>query len=58
MAVYTKITKEEISTHLRNYSIGELVDFKEIIEGIDNSNFVLETTSGKFILTIFVNNAN
>ncbi len=53
MAVYTKITKEEIVSHLRNYSIGELIDFKEVIEGIDNSNFILETAKGKFILTIF-----
>ena len=53
MAVYTKVTREEITSHLRKYSIGELVDFKEILEGIDNSNFILETNQGKFILTIF-----
>ncbi len=53
MAVYTKITKTEISRHLLQYNIGELVDLKEILEGIDNSNFILTTTIGKFILTIF-----
>jgi homoserine kinase type II len=53
MAVYTKVTREEITSHLTKYSIGELVDFKEILEGIDNSNFILETNQGKFILTIF-----
>ncbi len=53
MAVYTKLARPDIERHLANYSIGSLVDFKEIIEGIDNSNFILITTSGKFILTIF-----
>jgi homoserine kinase type II len=53
MAVYTRLTQEEIATHLRNYSIGELVDFQEILAGIDNSNFILNTTQGRFILTIF-----
>lgn len=45
MAVYTKLTKEEISRHLTNYSLGDLIEFKEIIEGIDNSNFILVTSS-------------
>jgi len=53
MAVYTKITQDEITSHLKNYSLGELVAVKEIIDGIDNSNFILETTKGKFIFTIF-----
>jgi homoserine kinase type II len=53
MAVYTKLTKEEISEHLRQYDLGELVDFKEILSGIDNSNFILQTSAGKYILTIF-----
>ena len=53
MAVYTKTTKEEIANHLQNYQLGKLVDFKEIIEGIDNSNFIIVTEKGKFIFTIF-----
>lgn len=53
MAVYTKITREEISSHLSSYNIGGLLNFKEIIDGIDNSNFILETEKGKFIFTIF-----
>ncbi|MBM3579616.1 MAG: homoserine kinase [Alphaproteobacteria bacterium] len=58
MAVYTKITSEEIVNHLRNYSIGTLLSFKEILNGIDNSNFILETSEGKFILTIFESRLN
>ncbi len=53
MAVYTRLTKDEIAHHLQNYQIGSLVDFTEIMAGIDNSNFILKTTEGKFILTIF-----
>lgn len=53
MAVYTRLDAHEISLHLQNYQLGKLINFKEIIEGIDNSNFILETEKGKFILTIF-----
>jgi homoserine kinase type II len=53
MAVYTRLTRLELEEHLQKYSLGKLIDFKEIIEGIDNSNFILETEKGKFILTIF-----
>lgn len=53
MAVYTRLTKEEIANHLNeNYDIGQLQDFSEIIAGIDNSNFII-TTDQKYILTIF-----
>ncbi len=65
MAVYTKLTRSQISTHLTNYSLGKLIDFQEIIEGIDNSNFIIKTTGGadsrgdnKFILTIFESRIN
>lgn len=55
MAVHTKLTSEEISDLLKNYSIGNLLSYTEIIEGIDNSNFIIRTDQGKFILTIFEN---
>lgn len=58
MAVYTKLTQEEIALHLEKYSLGRLVNFQEIIAGIDNSNFILETEKGRFILTIFESRIN
>ncbi len=58
MAVYTRLSKAEIEKHLENYQLGKLINFKEIIEGIDNSNFVLETEKGRFILTIFEQRIN
>lgn len=58
MVVYTRLTKEEIENHLKNYPLGRLVDFKEIIDGIDNSNFIIDTEKGRFILTIFESRIN
>jgi len=58
MAVYTRLSRQEIESHLKNYSLGELIDFQEIIEGIDNSNFIITTQKGKFILTIFESRIN
>jgi len=58
MAVYTKITEPELAQHLQQYQLGKLIAFKEIIEGIDNSNFILETAQGKFIFTIFESRIN
>ena len=53
MAVYTELNKEEIICFLKLYKIGEFICFHEITEGIENSNFYLETSKGKYILTIF-----
>ena len=53
MAVYTELNKEEIICFLKLYKIGEFISFHEITEGIENSNFYLETSKGKYILTIF-----
>ena len=53
MAVYTRLTRLELEEHLQKYSLGKLIDFKEIVEGIDNSNFIFTSEKGRFILTIF-----
>ncbi len=58
MAVYTKLAKAELIDHLKQYQIGELVDFKGIVAGIDNSNFIVRTSQAKFILTIFESRIN
>ncbi len=59
MAVHTKLTNQEISDFLQqNYAIGDLISYKEIIDGIDNSNFIINTTQNKFILTIFESRIN
>ena len=53
MAVYTDVGDDELESFLSAYDIGGLVAFKGIAEGVENSNFLLETTTGRFILTLY-----
>ena len=56
MAVYTRLTKQEIIDFLADYQIGELVDFTEIIDGIDNSNFIITAIKNNVKQKIYSNN--
>jgi len=53
MAVYTDVGDEDLEQFLAAYDIGSAVAFKGIAEGVENSNFLLETTSDRFILTLY-----
>ena len=53
MAVYTKLEKGEIDNILSNYKLGKLKRFEGIKEGIENTNYSIETEKGKYILTIY-----
>jgi homoserine kinase type II len=53
MAVYTDVAADELAEFLSGYDIGELLSYKGIAEGVENSNFLLHTTSGYFILTLY-----
>jgi len=53
MAVYTDVAADELAEFLKSYEIGELLSYKGIAEGVENSNFLLHTTSGYFILTLY-----
>ena len=55
MAVYTKLNEKEIQSIINDYPIGDVVQFKGIQEGIENTNYFIRTKKGKFILTIFEN---
>lgn len=52
MAVYTQIEADALESALENFDIGELESFEGIAEGVENTNYVLKTTAGKFILTL------
>ena len=52
MAVYTKFNRKDFENILKEYSIGELNDFKGIKEGIENTNYFLKVGE-KNILTIY-----
>ena len=53
MAVYTDVAADELAEFLSHYDIGELLSYKGIAEGVENSNFLLHTTAGHFILTLY-----
>ncbi len=53
MAVYTEVSDEELERFLAEYDIGGAVAFKGIAEGVENSNFLLQTEGGTFILTLY-----
>ena len=53
MAVYTEIGDEELRTFVALYDIGEVLSCKGIAEGVENSNFLLTTEQGNFILTLY-----
>jgi homoserine kinase type II len=53
MAVYTDVAADELAEFLKGYDIGELLSYKGIAEGVENSNFLLHTSRGYFILTLY-----
>ena len=53
MAVYTDVTAEDLSQFLAGYAIGDLLAYKGIAEGVENSNFLLHASAGNFILTLY-----
>ena len=53
MAVYTDVGSEELARFLDGYDVGRLISCKGIAEGVENSNYLVETTKGRFIFTVY-----
>jgi homoserine kinase type II len=53
MAVYTDVSAEQLAEFLAGYGIGELLSYKGIAEGVENSNYLLHTSRGYFFLTLY-----
>jgi homoserine kinase type II len=53
MAVYTEVGDADLEEFLKAYDLGALLSFKGIAEGVENSNFLLRTEAGNFILTLY-----
>jgi homoserine kinase type II len=53
VAVYTTLSAAELAALIARYDVGELVSAKGIAEGVSNSNWLVETSAGRFILTMY-----
>ena len=53
MAVYTKLTENNLKEFFLKYNLGKLINYKGIPQGIENTNYSIETDKGKFVLTIY-----
>ena len=53
MAVYTEVSAEDIEGFVAEYDLGEVLSFKGIAEGVENSNYLLQTDRGHYILTLY-----
>ena len=53
MAVYTEVSAEDLAQFVADYDLGELLSFKGIAEGVENSNYLLQAENGSFILTLY-----
>lgn len=53
MAVYTKLSENNLREFFLKYNLGKLLDYKGIQEGIENTNYFIKTDNGKFILTVY-----
>jgi homoserine kinase type II len=53
VAVYTDVSDEELAAFLETYDIGAVLSYKGIAEGVENTNYVLKTTAGSYILTLY-----
>lgn len=58
MAVYTQIPDSELKEYLARYDIGDLHSLKGIAEGVENSNYLLSTDAGMYILTLYEKRVN
>lgn len=53
MSVFTRITRPQIDQFFNAYTLGEVVSFEGITDGIDNTNYFVTTAQGDFVLTLF-----
>src|SRR5690348_6022103 len=53
MAVYTDVSFEDLEVALADYDVGQPLSFKGIAEGVENSNFYLQTDRGAYFLTLY-----
>ena len=52
MAVYTEVSDEDLKAFVADYDIGTVLSFKGIAEDVENTNYMMQTEQGQFILTL------
>jgi len=53
MSVYTSVSRAELQPFLQRYDIGDLVELNGISAGMENTNYFLDTTKGRYVLTLY-----
>jgi homoserine kinase type II len=53
VSVFTRVTHNELAEFLKQYPVGEVVGFQGIGEGVENTNYFVDTTDGRWVLTLF-----
>jgi homoserine kinase type II len=53
VAVYTEVSDDQLAAFLADYDIGEMMAFKGIAEGVENTNYMLHTKRGYYFLTLY-----
>ena len=51
--VYTEVSDEDLEAFVADYGIGAVLSFKGIAEGVENTNYLMHTEQGQFILTLY-----
>ena len=53
MAVFTSVSEAELRAWLGDYSLGQLLELQAIASGVENTNYFVTTSNGRFVLTLF-----
>lgn len=58
MSVYTRVEAADVAAFLKDYAVGDLLDLQGIADGIENTNYFVTTSGGRFVLTLFERHAD